>query len=157
MKNLTNLHKTVDTGVDPHLPRNYYSEFLTITFFGITGPCANMTCPFYGYCVASQTTAECKCDSACIEIYAPVCGTDGKTYSNDCHMKRQACIDQKNITVSYKGECSKSNDLQLLNNIFACKKTQCHNYTVNNTSQVVILLWHLILSLNNNNYCSVHV
>ena len=85
-----------------------------------------MTCPFYGYCVANQTTAQCKCDFVCIEIYAPVCGTDGKTYGNDCHMRLQACIDQKNITVSYKGECSKSNDLQL-NIIFASKiKTQCH-------------------------------
>ena len=103
-----------------------------------------MTCPFYGYCVANQTTAECKCDFACIEIYAPVCGTDGKTYSNDCHMTRQACIDQKNITVSYKGECSKSNDLQS-NIIFASKKTQFHMpVSVNNTSQFVILLWHVI-------------
>ena len=110
MKNLSNFHTTVDTGVDPHLLRNYYSEFLTITFCGITGPCAN------------QTTAECKCDILCIEIYAPVCGTDGKTYSNDCHMRRQACIDQKNITVSYQGECSKSNDLQLLNNILLVRR-----------------------------------
>lgn len=109
MKNLTNFH-TMDTGVDLHLPRNCYSDFLTITFCRITGPCANMTCPFYGNCVANQSTAQCKCDIACIEIYAPVCGTDGKTYSNDCHMKRQTCIDQKNITMSYKGECSKSND-----------------------------------------------
>ena len=125
MKNLTNFH-TMDTGVDLHLPRNCYSDFLTITFCGLTGPCANMTCPFYGYCVANQTTAQCKCDIVCIEIYAPVCGTDGKTYGNDCHMRLQACIDQKNITVSYKGECSKSNDSQL-NIIFASKiKTQCH-------------------------------
>ena len=107
MKNLTNFH-TMDTGVDLHLPRNCYSDFLTITFCGLTGPCANMTCPFYGYCVANQTTAQCTCDIVCIEIYAPVCGTDGKTYGNDCHMRRQACIDQKNIIVCYKGECSKS-------------------------------------------------
>ena len=113
-----------------------------------------MTCPFYGYCVANQTTAECKCDIACIEIYAPVCGTDGKTYSNDCHMRRQACIDQKNITVSYKGECSKSHDLQL-NIIFASKKTQCHT-PVNNISQFVILLWPVIFILNKLLFCLDH-
>ena len=33
MKNLTNFH-TMDTGVDPHLPGNFYSDFLTITFCG---------------------------------------------------------------------------------------------------------------------------
>ena len=135
-------------------PQKNFSDFLTITFCGITGPCANMTCPFYGYCVANQTTAQCKCDIVCIEIYAPVCGTDGKTYGNDCHMRIQACIDQKNITVSYKGECSKSNDLQL-NIIFASKiKTQCH-------IQLTILpsLWSLFgmsfLSLNNREKCDV--
>ena len=138
----------------PFSPPKNFSDFLTITFCGITGPCANMTCPFYGYCVANQTTAQCKCDIVCIEIYAPVCGTDGKTYGNNCHMRLQACIDQKNITVSYKGECSKSNDLQL-NIIFASKiKTQCH-------IQLTILpsLWSLFgmsfLSLNNREKCDV--
>ena len=33
MKNLTNFH-TMDTDVDPHLPGNCYSDFLTITFCG---------------------------------------------------------------------------------------------------------------------------
>lgn len=76
-------------------------------------PCANITCPFNGNCVPSkdQKTVQCKCDIVCTEEYNPVCGTDGKTHSNVCSMTRQACVDKKSITVSYKGECSAAGNL----------------------------------------------
>ena len=75
------------------------------------GPCANMTCPFYGNCYPSkdQKSAECKCDIVCTAEYSPVCGSDGRTHSNECKMKTNSCVEKKNITVSYKGECSKYN------------------------------------------------
>ena len=46
------------------------------------------------------------CPEDCTRIYSPVCGTDGKTYSNTCVLEVAACkTGNQNLTVAYKGEC----------------------------------------------------
>ncbi|GMF36495.1 unnamed protein product [Phytophthora fragariaefolia] len=52
----------------------------------------------------SGSEANCREEFACLEVYTPVCGSDGETYSNECFLVRARCSNSA-LIVAYTGEC----------------------------------------------------
>ncbi|XP_063616673.1 agrin-like isoform X6 [Cydia splendana] len=67
-------------------------------------PCVGVTCPTGSRCAVNFGQAECRCPRSC-QRRKTVCGTDGKEYPSTCHLDKQACDNQLNITIKYHGKC----------------------------------------------------
>ncbi|GMF38271.1 unnamed protein product [Phytophthora lilii] len=52
---------------------------------------------------SSTTAADENCSFTCIDLYEPVCGSDGKVYSNSCYLRLATCQSNGEIT---EGECA---------------------------------------------------
>ena len=73
-----------------------------------SAPCSTVHCQRYAECVSTDNaTGVCVCPRECPYQRSPVCGSDGKTYINDCHLKITSCRRKANVSVRYAGECSK--------------------------------------------------
>jgi len=73
-----------------------------------------------GTCESATTPAP-KCSDFCFTLWSPVCGTDGKTYSNTCKMESAACRSGTKITTAHRGECQQPTTP-------APKKDNCPDY-----------------------------
>ena len=45
------------------------------------------------------------CDMICPAIWTPLCGSDGKTYSNDCVFNMEKCLQKGNLEIAHQGKC----------------------------------------------------
>lgn len=64
-----------------------------------------MICPYNGVCEVVSRKAQCTCDLKCSTDDQPVCGSDIKSYDNECKMREAGCKAEKNISRIKDGKC----------------------------------------------------
>ncbi|GMF52756.1 unnamed protein product [Phytophthora fragariaefolia] len=55
---------------------------------------------------STDAVSDDKCSFGCIDVYEPVCGSNGETYSNECYLRLESCKSDKEITQASDGECA---------------------------------------------------
>ncbi|TMW67834.1 hypothetical protein Poli38472_007506 [Pythium oligandrum] len=70
------------------------------------------TCSIVAFCVAAlaavDSVAAADCVAGCPEVFKPVCGSDGKTYENQCSFDYEKCAKNSTLTKVADGPCAAS-------------------------------------------------
>ncbi|XP_061747730.1 follistatin-related protein 5 isoform X2 [Nerophis ophidion] len=79
---------------------------------GHANPCQLKYCGPGRRCTVNQATGrgDCGCPDRCKERYKPVCGSDGKLYSNHCQLHRAACSQRRRIAIVHSQDCFYKDD-----------------------------------------------
>ncbi|KAL3662487.1 Extracellular protease inhibitor 10 [Phytophthora oleae] len=54
----------------------------------------------------ASAAADDNCSFGCLDVYKPVCGSNGETYSNSCYLRLASCKSNNEITEAGDGECA---------------------------------------------------
>ncbi|XP_067016859.1 C4b-binding protein alpha chain-like isoform X1 [Acropora muricata] len=99
--------------------------------------CDRQQCEPWKKCVynisSESTTCECRKSTDCLGRFQQICGSDAKTYNNDCIMKATACREGRTIEKVANGSCTPASICQIV------PKSVCRgffrNYYYNTTSR----------------------
>lgn len=85
-----------------------------MTILIILDPCDYITCEDPKICrLDYERNANCKCSEFCSDDFTPVCGSDGRTYTNECYLRRQACKTMPDLRIVFHGLCDEGRDINL--------------------------------------------
>lgn len=90
------------------LGRNEIETFFLFLSSSVSfsAPCALLKCDFYAKCEAQlDGSLECVCPKQCPLSFDPVCGSDVKSYPNECTLQVESCRTKTRITVAKRGQC----------------------------------------------------
>ncbi|XP_008185835.2 agrin [Acyrthosiphon pisum] len=86
-------------------------QIIGVSHNGTCNDCTKMNCQFHSVCESDGMEAKCVCPTfKCANASGKVCGTDGITYTDLCHLQNASCATRKKIFAAYAGECGSCHD-----------------------------------------------
>ncbi|KAM4572007.1 agrin isoform 3-T3 [Fundulus diaphanus] len=72
--------------------------------------CGELVCSFGATCIEESGQAHCQCPPPDCDLRnkTKVCGSDGVTYADQCHLRTIACRQDRNVTVQHFGQCTET-------------------------------------------------